>query len=143
MRSAHSLIAILVLNNDHDRARTREVVLKLRHRSPDPVKRARGHHAQARTLIWPVNPDTMLLKHAAQHQSIPERGALERHRHIHHYKTLTGPARLNPRPHKAPFWLPHGQGSPASGCAVQLAVFCNAAPGCRSVSYRPRCERQR
>jgi hypothetical protein len=30
----------------------------------------------------------------------------------------------------------------AGGLAAHMAVFCNAAPGCRSVWYRPRCERR-
>jgi hypothetical protein len=73
--------AILALDND--RAGTRELVAQLLHRSPDPVKCPSGHHGQGRNLIGPANLGTVLLKHAPQHQGVPERGAADRPGHIH------------------------------------------------------------
>jgi len=35
---------------------------------------------------------------------------------------------------------PAAQAACGGGAAGHMAVFCNAAPGCRSVWYRPRCE---
>jgi len=34
---------------------------------------------------------------------------------------------------------PAAQAVSGGGAAGHMAVFCNAAPGCRSVWYRPRC----
>jgi len=35
---------------------------------------------------------------------------------------------------------PAARATSGGGAAGHLAVCCNAAPGCRSVWYRPRCE---
>jgi hypothetical protein len=61
---------------------------ELGHGSLDPVKGSRGHHAQRRNLIWPANPDALLLKDAPQHQGVPERDAPDRPGDVHHGNAL-------------------------------------------------------
>jgi len=57
------------------------------HRSLDPVKVSRNHHAQEHFLVRLVNLDALLLKKGPQHQSVPEVGALNRPRHVHNSDT--------------------------------------------------------
>ena len=84
-RLRRAVIAGLAFDNDG--AGARELVAELGHRSLDPVKVSRSHHAQAHHLIRLANLDAPLLEKGPQDQGIPEVGALYRPRHGHNSDT--------------------------------------------------------
>ena len=79
------VIAGLAFDNDGGGAR--ELVAELGHRSLDPVKVPRSHHAEWHHLIRLANLDALLLEKGPQDQGVPEGGALNRPRHVHNSDT--------------------------------------------------------